>query len=80
VLNGWALKCNSHDIENYHYDPIVIALRPGGSWHPEYLTLEHLPLMLQSHEVFARKIGLDMSAAILRAVVDKIRFALLVAG
>eukprot|EP01042_Synura_sphagnicola_P000549 gene549-591_t len=47
-------------------------IRPGGSWHPEYLTLEHLPLMLQSHEVFARKIGLDMSAAILRAVVDKI--------
>jgi hypothetical protein len=34
-------------------------LRPGGSNHPEYLTLEHLPLLLAAPHLFARKFDLD---------------------
>ena len=33
-------------------------IRPGGSWHPEYLTLEHLPILLHTHttHLFVRKL------------------------
>jgi hypothetical protein len=43
-------------------------IRPGGSWHPEVLTLEHLPLLLNSSShVFARKIHPLMSEELLQA-------------
>lgn len=32
-------------------------IRPGGSWHPEYLTIEHLPMLMNTTNInlFARK-------------------------
>ena len=44
-------------------------IRPGGSWHPEYLTLEHLPLLLNTTKhLFARKFVLPLSAVLLEAL------------
>lgn len=50
--------------------------RPGGSWHPEYVTIEHLPLLLHpsSPNVFARKVDRYTSASLLR-VIDRLRCA-----
>ncbi|CAN0170864.1 unnamed protein product, partial [Ectocarpus sp. 8 AP-2014] len=31
-------------------------IRPGGSWHPEYLTLDHLPLVHNATEFYIRKV------------------------
>jgi hypothetical protein len=51
-------------------------IRPGGSWHPEYLTLEHLPKMLRANDfLFARKINANISASLLEAL-DKLRYFL----
>jgi len=45
-------------------------VRPGGSWHPEYLTMEHLPLLLNTTKhLFARKVN-DDSAAVLDALLE----------
>ena len=47
--------------------------RPGGSWHPEYLTMEHLPMLLNtSAHLFARKIHTTQSSSLLLAL-NKIR-------
>ena len=44
-------------------------IRPGGSWHPEYLTLEHLPLLLNTtRHLFARKFVLPLSQTVLTAI------------
>jgi len=32
-------------------------IRPGGSWHPEYLEIEHIGLLLKSDMFFARKVN-----------------------
>lgn len=48
-------------------------IRPGGSWHPEYLTLEHLPLLLTTTSLFARKVALDASGDALRKVLQRVR-------
>ena len=43
-------------------------VRPGGSWHPEYLTMEHLPLLLNTTKhLFIRKVN-DASAGVLEAL------------
>jgi hypothetical protein len=48
-------------------------IRPGGSWHPEYLTIEHLPMLLNTtNYLFARKVDKEISAVLL-LVLDKIR-------
>jgi hypothetical protein len=46
------------------------SLRPGGSWHPEYLTLEHLPLFAnpKSTSLIARKIDTKTSASLIKAL------------
>ncbi|CAM9921014.1 unnamed protein product, partial [Ectocarpus fasciculatus] len=31
-------------------------IRPGGSWHPEYLTLDHFPLVYNATEFYIRKV------------------------
>jgi hypothetical protein len=42
--------------------------RPGGSWHPEYLTMEHLPLLMNTTKhLFIRKVS-DESAEVLEAL------------
>ena len=54
---------------------IVISLRPGGSWHPEYLDLEHLPILMQHAGIdalYARKMNLYTSD-ILAWAIDKVR-------
>lgn len=44
-------------------------IRPGGSWHPEYLTLEHLPMLLDTTKhLFARKFVLPLSQTVLTAI------------
>lgn len=45
-------------------------IRPGGSWHPEYLTLEHLPMLLNTtRHLFARKFSLPgVSEHLLQAI------------
>mmetsp|Transcript_19589 Transcript_19589/g.28181 ORF Transcript_19589/g.28181 Transcript_19589/m.28181 type:complete len:546 (+) Transcript_19589:73-1710(+) len=49
-------------------------IRPGGSWHPEYLSLEHLPQLINSRSswVTARKIDSIYSKSLLPAL-DTIR-------
>lgn len=51
-------------------------IRPGGSWHPEYLTLEHLPILLSTHKthLFVRKLdsGVESSRR-LAAVLHRVR-------
>ena len=48
--------------------------RPGGSWHPEYLTMEHLPVILNtSTNLFARKVD-DSSLEVLQSL-DEIQNA-----
>mmetsp|Transcript_14498 Transcript_14498/g.22727 ORF Transcript_14498/g.22727 Transcript_14498/m.22727 type:complete len:422 (-) Transcript_14498:117-1382(-) len=42
-------------------------IRPGGSWHPEYLRIEHLKLVLDSGKFFLRKTDGD-SAGLLDAL------------
>lgn len=52
-------------------------IRPGGSWHPEYLTLEHLPLLLQLAGVealFARKVSSSLPSAVgLLTALERVR-------
>lgn len=48
-------------------------IRPGGSWHPEVLGLEHLPLLLsQTQKLFVRKINSQKSTE-LTTVLARIR-------
>ena len=48
--------------------------RPGGSWSPEYLTMEHLPLLLNtSVHLFARKVHRVKSQLLLDAL-DRLRY------
>lgn len=47
-------------------------IRPGGSWHPEYLTLENLPQLLNTSELFARKFRAGTSDVLIGAL-DRIR-------
>ena len=43
-------------------------VRPGGSWHPEYVTMEHLPLMMNTTKhLFIRKVN-SASADVLDAL------------
>ena len=43
-------------------------IRPGGSWHPEYLTMEHLPLIMNTTKhLFIRKVN-EESAMLLLAL------------
>lgn len=50
-------------------------IRPGGSWHPEYLDLEHLPVLMQHAGIdalYARKMNLYTSDVLVWAI-DKVR-------
>jgi hypothetical protein len=50
-------------------------IRPGGSWHPEYLDLEHLPVLMQHAGIdalWARKMNLYTSDVLVWAI-DKLR-------
>jgi hypothetical protein len=48
-------------------------IRPGGTWHPEYLTIEHLPLILNTSELFARKVSGKVSGGSLLVALDRVR-------
>ena len=51
-------------------------IRPGGSWHPEYLSLEHLPLLLNiTRHLFARKFELPGRSSVLLQAVEAVREA-----
>lgn len=49
-------------------------IRPGGSWHPEYLTPLHLPLILEKKEkkaaLWARKFDVEKGSRALLDVLD----------
>jgi hypothetical protein len=51
------LSAKTHCASTLHFNHWS---RPGGSWHPAYLTLEHLPLLLNSSDLFARKMELEL--------------------
>ena len=52
-------------------------IRPGGSWHPEYLTPLHLPLILEKREyaaaMWARKVDVEKGSRALLDVLDYMR-------
>ncbi|CAN0258812.1 unnamed protein product, partial [Hapterophycus canaliculatus] len=48
-------------------------IRPGGSWHPEYLTLDHLPLVLNATEFYIRKVEESRGSKPLLDVLDLMR-------
>eukprot|EP00903_Cladosiphon_okamuranus_P011413 g10756.t1 len=48
-------------------------IRPGGSWHPEYLTLDHLPLVLEASEFYIRKVEENKGSKPLLDVLDILR-------
>ena len=44
-------------------------IRPGGSWHPEYLTMEHLPMLMNTTKhLFMRKMHPVLSKTLLHAM------------
>lgn len=48
-------------------------VRPGGSWHPEYLTLDHLPMIMKATQFYIRKVEEDQGSKPLLGVLDSLR-------
>ncbi|CAM9250441.1 unnamed protein product, partial [Discosporangium mesarthrocarpum] len=61
-------KATCNDTRHFSY-----WIRPGGSWHPEYLTLDHLPMVLKASEFYVRKVGEENDSGPLLDVLDSLR-------
>lgn len=59
-----------HFLYYYLFFLIIFNYRPGGSWHPEYLTLEHLPIFVHpsNTNIIVRKIDPQISSSLIQAL------------
>eukprot|EP00752_Nemacystus_decipiens_P005882 g5316.t1 len=64
----FASRATCDDTRHFSY-----WIRPGGSWHPEYLTLDHLPLVLNASEFFIRKVEENKGSKPLLDTLDILR-------
>lgn len=64
----YASKATCDDTRHFSF-----WLRPGGSWHPEYLTLDHLPKVLNATEFFIRKVEDAQGSKPLLDILDWLR-------